>query len=382
MSGGPLKGLRVVEITGFGPGPMAGMLLADHGAEVVRIERPAGHDAGFEVDGRYFLHNRGKRRITLDLKKPEALSILLQLIDRADAVIEGFRPGVAERLGFGPQSCHARNPRLVYARVTGWGQTGPYAQYAGHDLNYVASSGALNAIGPPGGAPVPPLNLVADFGGGGLYAVFGILAAIHERSHTGAGQVVDVAMAEGALSLLTSTFGYAAAGIHTSARGSNVIDGGAPHYAVYETADGGYVTVAALEPQFMAKVLKMLGLDPGLLELRKDRARWPEIRRSMAKAFRARTRREWQELLEREDTCFSSVLSIPETADHPQFAARASVVSADGVLQPGIAPRFERHVGRDVNSIHAPDSDTDWVLGQIGIARDDIVRLKARGAVQ
>jgi alpha-methylacyl-CoA racemase len=381
MSNGPLDGLRVLEIAGFGPGPMAGMLCADHGADVIRVERPAGHDAGFEVEPRYFLHNRGKRCIALDLKNPEGLGILLGLIDRADAIIEGFRPGVAERVGFGPNACRHRNPRLVYARITGWGQTGPYAQRAGHDLNFVAATGVLDSIGPRGGAPTPPLNLVADFGGGALYVVFGILAAIYERNRTGIGQVVDIAMAEGALSLMTSTFGYHAAGIHAAERGANLIDGGAPYYTVYETADGGYVTVGALETPFLAVILDALQINRQWLERRKDRAQWPELNRLMANAFRTKTRREWRDLIEHQDSCFTEVLTIDETAEHPQFVARDSVVTVDGVLQPGIAPRFADHPGR-VASVPVPGSTTDDVLADLGIGAAEAARLRTVGAVQ
>ena len=339
---GPLAGLRVVEIAGFGPGPMAGMLLADHGAAVTRVERPAGHDAGFAVEPRFFLHNRGKRRVTLDLKQPADLAALLAMIDDADVLIEGFRPGVAERIGVGPEAVTARNPRLIYARVTAWGQDGPWAQVAAHDINVVAATGALASIGPAGGAPAMPLNLVADFGGGALYAVFGILAALHERSSSGLGQVVDVAMAEGALSLMTSTYGYTAAGIHAPPRGGNLLDGGVPWYGVYATADGKWVSVGALEPAFFVNLMTVLGLDPRWLA-RRDGER-EQLRYEIAAAFATATRDEWVERFVGVEACFAPVLEIAESPAFAQFAARGSLVAVDGIVQPGIAPRFSRSV--------------------------------------
>ena len=345
---GPLAGLNVVEIAGFGPGPMAGMMLADHGAAVTRVERPAGHDAGFHVEDRYFLHHRGKRRVTLNLKQPAELAGLLDLIDAADVLIEGFRPGVAERIGFGPDAVHARNPRLIYARVTAWGQDGPWARVAAHDVNVVAATGALASIGPADGAPAMPLNLVADFGGGAMYAVFGILAALHERHASGKGQVVDVAMAEGALSLMTSTYGYTAAGIHAAPRGGNLLDGGVPWYGVYETADGRWVAVGALEPAFFVNLMTVLDLDTGWLA-RRDAER-TELRRQMAMAFARASRDEWVERFAGVEACFAPVLELAEAPAFPQFAARGSLVSVDGVIQPGVAPRFSRSVADPVRT--------------------------------
>ncbi len=378
---GPLAGLRVVEVTGFGPGPMAGMLLADQGADVVRVDRLASHDSGFEVEPRFFLSNRGKRRIELDLKRPEAVAVLLALIDRADALIEGFRPGVAERLGFGPAVCRERNRRLVYARVTGWGQTGPMAQRAGHDLNYIAAAGVLDAIGPADGPPVPPLNLVGDFGGGALYAVFGILSALHERQRSGEGQVVDVAMAEGALSLLTSMFGYAAAGIHTPRRGHNLLDGGVPYYGIYETADGRYITLAPLEPGFFAAMLDALGLDRGWLGKRNDPETWPELQTQIAAVVRTRTQQEWSDLLERGDSCFAPVLPLQETKAYPHFASRRSVVTVDGIAQPGITPRFDRSQTDRVASVSPPGADAAAILKEMGHDETSIAQLRNCGAL-
>ena len=348
---GPLAGLKVVEIAGFGPGPMAGMMLADQGAAVTRVERPAGHDAGFHVDRRYFLHNRGKRLVTLDLKRPEDLAELLTLIDEADVLIEGFRPGVAERIGFGPDAVHARNPRVVYARVTAWGQDGPWSQVAAHDVNVVAATGALASIGPAKGAPTMPLNLVADFGGGAMYAVFGILAALHERQTSGQGQVVDVAMAEGALSLMTSTYGYTAAGIHKTPRGGNLLDGGVPWYGVYATADSKWVSVGALEPAFFVNLMKVLGLNPDWLA-RRD-AQSATLREEIAAVFATASRDEWVARFAGVEACFAPVLEVAEAAVFPQFAARGSLVSIDGIVQPGIAPRFSRSVAAPLQAVAA-----------------------------
>lgn len=377
---GPLAGLKVIEVTGFGPGPMAGMLLADQGADVVRVERPG--ESWFKVEPRFFLHNRGKRRIALDLKNAEALELLMQLIDGADILLEGFRPGVAERIGFGPEACHERNPGLIYARITGYGQTGPFARLAGHDINYVATAGVLAGIGPADGPPVVPLNLVGDFGGGAMFTLFGVLSALYERQTSGRGQVVDVAMAEAAMALQTNIFGYTAAGIHRPQRGANQLDGGAPFYAVYQAADGEYVAIGALEKEFFADLADKLDLDRGWIEWRHDRDRWPELRALLAAKFSERTRDEWQVLLETGNSCFSPVLSVAEAANYPQFVERGSVVSVDGVAQPGIVPRFDRSDAGAVHSVPAPGSTSDSILSELGVDADRIARLRAAGAVQ
>ena len=304
---GALAGLRVVELAGFGPGPMAGMMLCDQGAEVIRIERTGAHDHGFEIEPRFFVYNRGKRSVAIDLKQREGLEIVLSLIDRADIVIEGFRPGVAERLGFGPETCQRRNPGLIYGRITGYGQSGPLAQRAGHDLNYTALAGVISLIGPAEGPPVMPLNLVSDFGGGAMYLAFGILAALHERSRSGQGQVIDAAMVEGSLSLLSSTFGYLASGFHSLDRGTNLLDGGVPYYGIFETADGKYVSIGALEPQFFARLVAALGLDPAWIDSRRDRARWPELRRTLEDALLRHDRAHWELALSDIDVCFAPV---------------------------------------------------------------------------
>ncbi|MET7486086.1 CaiB/BaiF CoA-transferase family protein [Streptomyces sp. NPDC005538] len=338
MTTGPLSGCRVVELGGIGPGPFAGMLLADLGAEVVRVDRPeraAEPDAGGPAD----VLNRGKRSVVLDLKHPDGPAALLQLAERADVLIEGFRPGVTERLGIGPHECLARNPRLVYGRMTGWGQTGPLAAAAGHDLTYIALTGALGAIGDAAGPPQIPLNLVGDFGGGGCYLVIGVLAALHAVGRTGVGQVVDAAIVDGTAHLLASTFGKLGRGVWTDERGTNQLDGGWPFYAVYETKDRRHVAVGALEAKFYRRLIELLKLDVDP-ELQHDRSTWPELRRRLAERFAERTRDEWAALFEGTDACVAPVLGLTEAAAHPQLAARASLFTREGVVQPAAAPRF------------------------------------------
>jgi len=338
VSTGPLSGCRVVELGGIGPGPFAGMLLADLGAEVVRVDRPERADEP-DAGGPGDVLNRGKRSVVLDLKHPAGPAALLQLAARADVLIEGFRPGVTERLGIGPHECLARNPRLVYGRMTGWGQTGPLAAAAGHDLTYIALTGALGAIGDTGGPPQIPLNLVGDFGGGGCYLVIGVLAALHAVGRTGAGQVVDAAIVDGTAHLLASTFGKLGRGVWTDERGINQLDGGWPFYAVYGTKDGRHVAVGALEAKFYRCLIELLKLDVDP-DLQHDRATWPELRRRLAERFAERTRDEWAALFEGTDACVAPVLGLTEAAAHPQLAARGSLFDRDGVVQPAAAPRF------------------------------------------
>ena len=334
--GGPLNGLRIVEFAGIGPGPFAAMLLADMGADVVRIDRP-----GAAARDRRDVIGRGRRNLVLDLKQHDSLETALQLLDAADALIEGFRPGVMERLGLGPDAVLARNPRLVYGRVTGWGQSGPLAQAAGHDINYIALAGALGAIGSEE-KPVPPLNLVGDYGGGALYLVAGMLAAVIEAKRSGRGQVVDCAMCDGAASLLSIFFTLLARGQWEERRGSNLLDGGAPFYGTYECADGGFVAVGALEPQFYETLCRLAGLDDPQFRERTDRKRWPELRHKMQAVFKTRTRAQWCAILEGSDACFAPVLGLREASTHPHMAHRESFVELDGVLQPAPAPRFSR----------------------------------------
>ncbi|WP_416955363.1 CaiB/BaiF CoA transferase family protein [Streptomyces sp. Agncl-13] len=338
MTTGPLSGCRVVELGGIGPGPFAGMLLADLGAEVVRVDRPERADEP-DAGGPGDVLNRGKRSVVLDLKHPAGPAALLQLAAHADVLIEGFRPGVTERLGIGPHECLARNPRLVYGRMTGWGQTGPLAAAAGHDLTYIALTGALGAIGDTGGPPQIPLNLVGDFGGGGCYLVIGVLAALHAVGSTGVGQVVDAAIVDGTAHLLASTFGKLGRGVWTDERGVNQLDGGWPFYAVYGTKDGRHVAVGALEAKFYRRLIELLKLDVDP-DLQHDRATWPELRRRLAERFAERTRDEWAALFEGTDACVAPVLGLAEAAAHPQLAARGSLFARDGVVQPAAAPRF------------------------------------------
>lgn len=335
---GPLEGLRVVELAGLGPAPFACMLLAQLGAEVVRVDRPGGPNV--EIHGPDLLAT-GRPTVEVDLKEePERV---LALVDRADVLVEGFRPGVAERLGLGPDVCLARNPRLVYARVTGWGQDGPWAQQVGHDINYAAVTGALAAVGEQGRKPVPPLNLVADFGGGALYAVTGVLAALHERQRSGAGQVVDVAMVDGVTSLMTLFWGMRAGGAWRDERGTNLLDGGAPFYDTYACADGGFVAVGAVEEPFWQAVLQGLGLTDA--PDRADPAQWPALRSLLAEVFATRTRDAWGAHFEGTPACVTPVLRMGEAPGHPHLAARAALVEQDGVVRPAPAPRFSRTPG-------------------------------------
>jgi alpha-methylacyl-CoA racemase len=329
---GPLAGLRVLEVASLGPGPFCALLLADHGAEVLRLERPGGSDRTMA---------RGRPVITVDLKSPQGRALVLRLASAADVLIEGFRPGVAERLGFGPDACLQVNPALVYARMTGWGQDGPLATTAGHDINYLAVSGTLSALGRAGGPPTPPLNLVADFGGGGLLLAFGVLAALFERQRSGAGQIVDAAMVDGSATLATMVHEMLGVGVWTEGRGSNLLDTGAPFYDTYQTADGGWVAVGALEPQFFALLLAGTGVD---FEASRqyDRAAWPQLRGLLSEAFAGRTRAEWEEQFAGTDACVSPVLGLAEAHGHPANTDRDVFTEVDGTVVPAPAPRFSR----------------------------------------
>ncbi len=342
MTAGALQGLRVVELAGFGPAPFCAMVLADMGADVVRVERAHAPERGFPQDARFEVMNRGRRLVDLDLKTPAGLAQLLELVERADVLIEGYRPGVMERLGAGPDVCLSRNPRLVYGRVTGYGQTGPLAQAAGHDINYIALSGVLDAIGPTGAPPVVPLNLVADYGGGGMLLAVGILAARLQAQASGHGQVVDASMLDGSTLLMAGTYGLQAAGLWNPQRGTNVLDGGAPWYGVYATADGGYLALGAVEPRFYDRLLEGLGLDADNLPPRKDRAGWPGLRQAFSERIAQETRAHWADIFMKLDACVTPVLRSDEVADHPQFRARQTLVRHHGVLQPAPAPRFSR----------------------------------------
>ncbi|MFD6228083.1 CaiB/BaiF CoA transferase family protein [Streptomyces sp. NPDC060232] len=334
---GPLAGVRVVELAGIGPGPFAAMLLADLGADVVRVDRPGG--GGLAVDPAYDITNRGKRSVLVDLKSPDGPARVLDLVERADVLVEGFRPGVAERLGVGPADCHARNPRLVYGRMTGWGQEGPLAHTAGHDIAYIAVTGALGMIGNPGEPPAVPANLVGDYAGGSLYLVIGVLAALQHARATGTGQVVDAAIVDGTAHLTAMIHGMMAAGGWQDRRGANLLDGGCPFYGTYETSDGGYMAVGALEQQFYDTFVELLGI-ADRAPVRKDIARWGELREAVAARFRTRTREEWTALFEGTDACVAPVLSLREAPGHPHLAARGTFTDFGGIVQPAPAPRF------------------------------------------
>ncbi|MER7536776.1 CaiB/BaiF CoA-transferase family protein [Streptomyces sp. NPDC097704] len=362
---GPLTGVRVVELAGIGPGPFAAMLLADLGADVVRVDRPGG--AGIGIDPARDLTNRNKRSVLVDLKAEEGPATVLDLVERADVLVEGYRPGVAERLGVGPEACLARNPRLVYGRMTGWGQDGPLAPTAGHDIGYIAITGALGMIGPdPDGPPTIPANLVGDYAGGSLYLVIGVLAALqHARTH-GEGQVVDAAIVDGTAHLTTMIHAMLAAGGWQDRRGVNLLDGGCPFYGVYETSDGGHMAVGALEERFYEEFARLLDLaDAG--SLRHDLARWPELRKAVADRFRSRTREEWTAVFDGSDACVAPVLSMREAPGHPHLAARATFTERDGIAQPAPAPRFSVTPGTLRTGPALPGADTaevarDWAV--------------------
>lgn len=378
---GVLSGLRVVEMGGIGPGPYAAMLLSDMGAEVIRVDRPGGGNTlgANPAD----ILNRGRQAIAVNLKDPQGVEIVLKLVERADILIEGFRPGVMEKLGLGPDVCLARNPKLAYGRMTGWGQEGPLSQAAGHDINYIALTGALSAIGRAGEAPVPPMNLLGDFGGGALFLVTGLLAAVIEASRSGKGQVVDAAITDGVISLMTVVHGFLATGLWQDKRGENILDGGAPFYDCYQCADGEWVSVGAIEPHFFAQLLQRLELPADIsgFEVQFDRARWPALRAALATAFSRQPRSHWCSLLEGTDTCFAPVLSIREAADHPHNRARQAFIERDGVVQSAPAPRFSRTPSQLQGPPVAVGAHTEQVLQALGYAADAIEALKQQGAV-
>jgi alpha-methylacyl-CoA racemase len=350
LKSGPLAGMRVVELAGIGPGPMCGMLLADMGAEVLLVERPEAADVGIARPRKYELPHRGKQSIAINLKHSDGVALVADLVAAADVLIEGFRPGTVDRLGLGPDACMARQPRLVYCHMTGYGQSGPLERVAGHDLNYLALSGALHAIGRAGQKPNAPLNLLADYAGGAMNLAFGIACALIERTHSGLGQVIDASMVEGTALLMTSMFGMYAAGIHTAPRGHNILDGGAPYYDTYACRDGAYIAFAAIEHKFRAVFAQRAGIAYDTLAQLDNPLAWPEGRAMLTALFASRTQREWCELMEDSDACVSPVLSHEEAPHHRHNAARGSFVFNDGVTQPAAAPRFSRTPG----SISAP----------------------------
>jgi len=376
---GPLSGLRVVELAGIGPAPFAAMVLADLGADVVRVDRPAS-----ARDAHRDLVNRGRRSIAVDLKCAGGRTVALDLAAGADVLIEGFRPGVMERLGLGPEPCLEANPRLVYGRMTGWGQDGPQAQHAGHDIDFIAVTGALNAIGPADGAPAPPLNLLGDLGGGAMVLVSGILAALLAVARGAPGQVVDAAVVDGTALLTTFVHALRAQGLWSGTRGHNVLDGGAPYYGVYECADGRYLAVGALEPGFYAELLERTGLRPTddtAPQTRADPARWAAGRRQWAALFATRPRDEWCRMLAASDACVAPVLSWDEAPAHPQLSARRTFVHHDDRLQPAPAPRFSGTPAQLRLPPPRPGEHTDEVLRELGRTPDDVARLRADGAV-
>ncbi|MDD3445670.1 MAG: CaiB/BaiF CoA-transferase family protein [Zavarzinia sp.] len=375
--GGPLKGMKVVEIAGLGPGPFCAMMLADMGADVVRVERSAKFGV---VNPKFDFLNRGKRSVVLDLKKPEGIEAVLKMVEAADIILEGFRPGVMERLGLGPDVCLARNPKIAYGRMTGFGQTGPMAKAAGHDINYIAMSGALHMIGHAGGKPVPPVNLVGDFGGGAMFLAFGLLAAVIEARASGKGQVVDATMIDGAALLSTMMYGMMAQGLWRDERGVNLLDTGAHFYDTFETADGKYISLGSIEPQFYAELLRIAELDAETFGNQMDIARWPEMKDSLAAVIKAKTRDEWCALMEGTDVCFAPVLSMTEAAEHPHNVARGTFFAQDGHVQPAPAPRFSRTMPATPAAPPMPGADTDKALADWGFTADDIARLKEAGA--
>jgi alpha-methylacyl-CoA racemase len=376
---GPLAGFRILELAGIGPGPMGAMMLGDLGADVVRIDRPS-PEADADIAPRFRVHERSRRSVVVDLRHPTGVEVVLRLAARADALIDPFRPGVAERLGVGPAACLAVNERLVYARITGWGQEGPLAAAAGHDINYIALTGVLHAVGRAGEPPVPPLNLIGDYGGGGMLLAFGIVCALLEAARSGKGQVVDAAMIDGAALLLGLVSGRQAAGRWVDRRGVNLLDSGAPFYDVYETRDGKYVSVGALEPRFYRLLLEKLGCSADELP-QADQARWPEIKARLATIFRTKTRDEWCQILEGSDACFAPVLSIAEAPSHRHARARVAYVDVDGVAQAAPAPRFSRTPGAAQAAPRCRGLHGREVLTECGFSPDEIAALQRAGVV-
>lgn len=377
---GPLAGLRVIEIAGIGPGPFGAMVLADLGAEVIRVDRPASLPTD-PTSARFDVLGRGRRSIAVDLKADDGAAVVLALAAGADALLEGFRPGVAERLGIGPAPCLARNPGLVYGRMTGWGQDGPLAHAAGHDITYASVAGALAHIGRAGQLPTPPLNLVADFGGGGMLLVLGLLAGMLHAQRTGEGQVIDAAMVDGTALLMAPFFGASAIGFWSDERGTNLLDSGAPFYDVYRCGDGLELAVGAIEPQFFAALLDLLDLHPSTTPGQDDQDRWPELRASIGAALATRSRAEWIERAEGRDACIAPVLTMREAGSHPHLAARRTIVEVDGVPQPAPAPRFSATPAALRRPPSTPGQHTDELLAEAGYTESEVVELRARGVV-
>ncbi len=379
---GPLAGYKFVEMGGIGPGPMCAMLLADLGAEIVRIDRLVDAGLGTLANSKFSLLMRSRRSISVDTKTEEGRELVLSLIEQADGLIEGFRPGVMERLGLGPDVALARNPKLVYGRMTGWGQEGPMAKDAGHDINYIALSGVLHAIGPKGGAPVPPLNLVGDFGGGALYLALGLVSGILEAQKSGKGQVVDTAMVDGAASLMTTFFGLMAAGMWKDERGVNILDTGAHYYNVYETSDGKHISIGSIEAKFYKLLLELTGLDKEDLPPQMDKKSWPMFKEKLAAVFKTKTRDEWDEILGGTDVCYAPVLSIVEATEHPHNKHRQTFVTHDDIVQPAPAPRFSRTVPEIQGPPCLPGEHTTEAMLDWGIDQQKIDKLMSAGVIK
>ena len=381
---GPLSGIKIVEIAGIGPGPYGAMLLADLGADVIRIDRSSGVNAfgqGPDAEPPADILARGRRSVAVDLKHPDGVATVLDLVAEADVLLEGFRPGVMERLGLGPDVCLERNPKLVYGRMTGWGQEGPYASAAGHDINYIALAGALEPLGRAGEQPTPPLNLVGDFGGGGMMLAFGVCAALVEVARSGEGQVIDAAMIDGAALLMTMMHSFQAMGIWSDDRGSNMLDTGAHFYDTYETADGKYVSIGSIEPQFYAELLRLTGIDPESLPKQMDKSQWPALKERFAEVFKTKTRDEWSELMEHTDVCFAPVLAMDEAPEHPHIAQRETFTTVAGLVQPAPVPRFSRTPGSIERPPPHAGQHTDEALAAWGISEDRIAELRENKAI-
>lgn len=372
---GPLTGFRVIELAGIGPGPFCGMMLSDMGAEVVRVDRPNPPGRSRPRD----VLARNRRSIVIDLKTPEGVDIVLRLCESADALFEGFRPGVTERLGLGPKTCMARNERLVYGRMTGWGQDGPLARAAGHDINYIGLTGALHAIGEKGRKPVPPLNLIGDFGGGGMLLAFGLVCGMLEASRSGKGQVIDAAMIDGAAALMATFFSMGK--YFSDQRGTNLLDGGSHFYNTYETKDGRHVSVGAIEPQFYALLVEKSNVDPNRFKKQMDAHGWDGRKEDLAAVFKTRTRDEWCEIMEGTDVCFAPVLSIFEAPEHPHNRERQTFVEVDGAVQPAPAPRFSRTTAEISHGPRRPGEDSLAVLRDAGFSDDEVDALQKRHVV-
>lgn len=379
---GPLTGTRIIELSALGPVPFAGMMLADLGAEVIRIDRSGGNDLGFPMDERLDIMSRGKRSIKVDIRNPSGREIVLDLVESADVIMEGMRPGAMERLGLGPDTCMERNPKLIYGRMTGWGQSGPLAQAAGHDINYISLNGVLHAIGLADGPPVPPINLVGDYGGGSMFLIAGILAALLETRTTGKGNVIDAAMIDGSSYLLTTVHLFAGAGMWSADRGTNFLDSGAPFYCVYATKDNEYMAVGAIEPKFYGELVAGLGLDPSTLPQPLDKRNWPELKATFADAFARKTRNEWTETFTELDACVTPVLSMDEAQEHEHNRERNGFLKVAGTVRPNVAPRFE---GTELNADAAvcqSGSDTREILGDLHYADSEIEELIRSGIVE